>query len=77
MRAEDKAALDKEVAQRIDALEAENAENRVEIARLRAQIAQMERDQPTLDALARTVHAQKAAHRAEVERMKEPKNDGR
>ena len=76
MRAEDKAALDKEVAQRIDALEAENAAQRTEITALRAQIAQMERDQPPLEMLARTVQKQKQDHRAEVARLKEPAKEG-
>ena len=64
------AELDKELRERLVALEAEVAEKTAYIAELRATIAQMERDAPTLAALAQMVQRQKDQHAAQVTKLR-------
>lgn len=67
--AEQYAELDKEAQAEIARLRAENAEVHAVNAELKARIAQMEIDQPTLEALARMIQRQKDQHAAEIARL--------
>jgi uncharacterized coiled-coil protein SlyX len=69
MNAERYAELDKELRDRLAALEAEVAEKTAYIAELRATIAQMERDTPTLTALARMIQSQKDQQAATIAKL--------
>ena len=68
--AEQYAELDKEVRAELARLQAENVEKNAIITELRLQIAQMERDTPTLSALAQMIQRQKDQHAAIVTKLR-------